>query len=349
MQETIDKQHKKIDIRDVAAAAGCSIATVSNVLNSTGRVGAKTRERVLRTVKELGYAPNAAGKMLKSQRTENIGFLFYPSCEHIFTNRFYSEVMDGVEEVLSENNFNLLIAGCRFSEERFSLPKFVRERSVDGLMLLGIVPKAFAQQLLMLDYPFVQIDNVYDEIPMDSVVSDGFNGAKMAVEYLIENGHRDIVMFASDRNVGSTNARFEGYKAALQKHDIPFRPAYVINTFHGERGGAPAAQELIKRHLNFSAIFAVNDEVAITAVPVLKEAGYRIPEDISIIGFDNIEKATLVNPPLTTVHIDKRLMGNLGAQAILARIENPTRHVQNTVLPGTLVVRQSVARISQDH
>ncbi len=333
------------NIHDVAKKANCSITTVSMVINGTGRISPKTREHVLRIVDEIGYTPNAAGKTLKTRRTENVGILFYPSCAHIFANHFYAGVMDGVEEILSEESFNLLIAGFKMTENQIALPKFIRERSVEGLILLGRFPDAYIQALHRLDTPFLLLDNENPKIPVDSIISDGFNGAKTAVGHLIERGHRRIAMLAADPEDASTLRRFKGYQAALKEHKIPFREELVARGENMASGGIRAAKTLLERKVDFTAIFSVNDEMGLSAMQTFQGAGYRFPNDISIIGFDDIEKASHSDPPLTTLRVDRIEMGNLGAKTILARVRNPEDPPRQIELPVRLIERASTRTI----
>ena len=335
------------NIHDVAKKANCSITTVSMVINGTGRISKKTREHVLQVVEEIGYTPNAAGKTLKTRRTENVGVLFYPSCAHIFANHFYAGVMDGVEEILSEESFNLLIAGFKMTEDQISLPKFIREGSVEGLILLGRFPEVYIEALYRLKMPFLLLDNETQRFPVDSIISDGFNGAKIAVEHLIEQGHERIAMLASDPEDASTLRRFKGYKAALKKHGIPYVPDLVARGENMASGGIQAAQELIDRGIDFTAIFSVNDEMGLGAMQTFQNAGYRFPEDLSLIGFDDIEKAFHSNPPLTTMRIDREAMGNLGAKTILSRVRKPEDPPHRIALPVQLIERGSVQPVKQ--
>jgi LacI family transcriptional regulator len=332
------------NIHDVAKRANCSITTVSMVINGTGRISPKTREHVLRVVDEIGYTPNAAGKTLKTRRTENIGILFILVRSH-FRQPFYAGVMDGVEEILSEESFNLLIAGFKMTENQIALPKFIRERSVEGLILLGRFPDAYIQALHRLDTPFLLLDNENPNIPVDSIISDGFNGAKTAVGHLIERGHRRIAMLAANPEDASTLRRFKGYQAALKEHHIPFHEELVARGENMASGGIRAARTLLERKVDFTAIFSVNDEMGLSAMQTLQGAGYRFPKDISIVGFDDIEKASHSDPPLTTLRVDRIEMGNLGAKTILARVRNPEDPPRQIELPVRLIERASTRTI----
>ena len=338
------RNNNNVHIKDVAREAGYSIATVSKVLNGNGSISEETIRKIKAVAEKLNYTPNVAAKMLKSRKTENIGLMFYPSFTNLFSNPFYSLVVAGAEEVFSRENYNLLVAGCAITEHFNQLPKFIRERNIDGLLLIGSIPREFVERLMVIDLPFVLLDHEFNDLPGDYIVSDNFTGAKKAVEYLIRNHHTDIVMMTAMDEDTSTRKRLEGYMAALQQHEIPFRNEYVIRERHWHEGGVAAAEMLIKKELDFTAIFAVNDSMAIGAIQYFQQHGIHIPRDISMIGFDDIVVSELVTPGLTTMKVDTINMGRLGATTLMNKLKNSNEPACRKVLPVQLVERKSVKK-----
>jgi len=314
-------KRQSVFIHDVARLAGCSISTVSKALNGTGSISAKMRKRVIKAAEELGYRPNPAAKMLRGQRSENIGLFFYPSCIDLFTSPFYGAVAAGAEMVLSARNYNLLLAGTQLEGESHVLPKFIMERSVDGLLLLGRMPDDLVTMLEESEIPFVMLDTPAKSPTIDCVVTDNFNGATTATEYLVSKGHRRIAMMAAQADDSSTQARFNAYRSVLMEHGL-FDPALVLRHPHSEEGGMAAAAELMESGMPCTAIFCVNDSMAIGAMKTFKSAGIQIPRDVSIVGFDDLYVSRFFHPALTTIRVDQYQMGEMGAGILLDMLEN---------------------------
>jgi LacI family transcriptional regulator len=206
---------RRISIYAVAQRAKCSIATVSNVLNNKGRVGVAKRKLVLRAALALGYQTNAAGRNLRTRKSEMLGLLFYPSCAAIFKNPFYAEIMEGLEEGLTRAGYHLLLAGYQASVTDFPIPNFLTSRKVDGMILLGRFPTRIIQRLGRLSVPMLLLDSNVEE-PVDSVISDGFSGELTIVHHLVSQGHKSIVMAAYDMEDYNIDLRVQGFLAGLR-------------------------------------------------------------------------------------------------------------------------------------
>src|SRR5476651_837398 len=186
---------KRVSIFAVAQKAKCSIATVSNVLNNKGRVGPKKRKVVLRAVKELGYQASSAGRNLRIRRAEMLVLLFYPSCAQIFKNPFYAEIMEGLEEGLTQQGYHLLLAGYQLSVADSPVPDFLVQGKVDGMILLGRFPSQIIQTFCKASSPLLLLDSNV-ESAIDSVISDGFTAEVNVVNHLVSLGHQNILMLA---------------------------------------------------------------------------------------------------------------------------------------------------------
>jgi len=339
----INKTEGPVTIRDVARESGCSIATVSSVLNGRGRISDATRKKVREVCKKLGYFPNAAGRNLRNRTTETIGILFYPSCAKIFSNIFYSEVMAGLEEALTEAKYNLLLAGYDISTNSEDLPKFIREGSVDGVIMMGGCPDEFKLKLANVPLPFLLLDTNYECAPVDSIITDGFQAELEAFNFLVEKGHRRIVMFRHDNENYNENRRSEGFLAGARCHGLELETEVIRVNTNDE--AVKKIKELLQEKPPVTAMTAVNDDMAVDIMHRLQLDGINVPDDISIIGFDDIKLARDSIPPLTTIAVDKRRIGREGAKAILNRIKEPGQPTHKVIIPTKLVKRESVKSI----
>lgn len=337
---------KDADIQDVALAAGCSISTVSKVLNNTGSISPKMRKQVMRAAEELSYSPHPGARFLRGRRSENIG-LFYSAVD-LFKNPFYSAVAAGVEEVLAELNYNMLIAAPQLRRGTHEPPKFVRERSVDGVLAIGRVSEPIMVKLIESGLPMVLVDTEARGQSVDSIVSDSFNGAYMATRHLIDRGHRRIGMLGASNDDWdvSTRRRFDGFMSAMREAGLSVPPAHIEKDEHGQDGGRSAIVRLLARKPDITALFVVNDEMAIGAMLGLKEAGIRVPDDISIIGFDDIQLAGMMTPGLTTMRVDMINMGRVAATVLVEKLGEKNEQPMQRVFPVSLVERQTVKTLA---
>jgi len=326
------------NIKDVAKEANCSIATVSCVLNARGRIGKATQQRVREACKKLDYCPSAAGRNLRSRKTESIGILFYPSCAHIFRDVFYSEIMEGLETQLTEANQNLLLAGYDISTRQEDLPRFVRTGSVDGVILMGGCPDEFKQKLSEVHLPFLLLDTDIDGVSVDSITSDGYGAMTDMVSFLCDKGHRNMLMLRHQYDNYNEISRCSGFEAETQRRGLN---AEVMRVETNDE----AAQEIIRRIRAddpITAVCTVNDDMAADILTKLLAAGITVPDQISITGFDDTRFSKDTHPPLTTMHIDRKQMGIDGAKTILRRIADRKAPRSKRVMPAELVERESV-------
>ncbi|HEY8966208.1 MAG TPA: LacI family DNA-binding transcriptional regulator [Candidatus Methylacidiphilales bacterium] len=335
----------RILIHEVAKRAGCSIATVSNVLNNKGRVGEKTRQQVLRSVKALGYKTNAAGRNLRTRKTETLGLFFYPSCAKIFLNPFYAEVMEGLEEGLMKANYHLLLAGGQVSEEKFDTPDVLRQGKVDGMILLGRFPEKIIRDFTEENMPLLLLDS-NAEWPADSVVSDGFSGEIDVVSHLVSKGHRRLVMLAYDWDDYNIDLRVQGFLAGLSRHGIEGGEKNLIRSAILDEPLYAQLKKRLEGPNPPTALVAVNDTMARKMIGWLRADGYRIPEQLSVVGFDDdVMSGFDPDPPLSTVRIDKKQLGRVGAELILKRIADPKAPVSKLRLPVEFIPRKSVVEV----
>ena len=334
--------HTKVTIADIARLSGVSVATVSLVLRDRPGVGEVTRTRVLSAARDLGYAvrPSTAGE----RRTHNFGVAIKVRPDDIVSiNQFYGPVLAGIETVCRRHDLNLLYANVPVDEANYPLewPRLLVEDAVDGLILVGERLDEKTRNLLRQhNTPVVLADAYAPGNPFDAVLIDNYGGAYEATTYLIEQGHRHIAILGSHPDAfPSVRERTEGYERALQHFRLS--PIRVDCRLHPNACRKPLA-DAIQKHPEITAIFACNDDLAIAALELLPTVGRRVPEDVSVVGFDDIPQAQAVQPTLTTVSVDKLALGRQAAYMLLNRIEHPAGGMVRAMVRPTLAVRRSV-------
>jgi len=339
-------EQKRITITDVARACGCSIATISLVLNGRGKVSAATKKRVLKTAERLGYVPNLAGRSLRTQRTNTIGLFFYPSCAQLFRNVFYAEIMESLEQRLGGVGYDLLLCGSDFSRDENRPVSLLTRRRVDAAIMLGAFPSKLIERLHRLKTPLLLLDSNHDELPIDSVTTDGFSAGKMVVGHLYERGHRNILMLAYDLEDYNIDMRARGFLAALKEHQLPTKDSLIRN-FTRDREGLPSLLKRLKSSSPPTAVVCVNDTLAAFMLQGVRAAGFKVPADVSFVGYDDDTYARECIPALTTVAVNKVDLGSEGAEIVRRRIEQPDAPISKARLPVHLIERESVALLKQ--
>ena len=337
------QQHRRITIKDLARAANCSESTVSKALNGRADVSPATKERILRLAREFNYFPHASGRSLRRQVTENVGVIFFRESQPLSGNPFYSRVLEGIEAELALQGYNLVL---HLAQENESVPKFARELQVDGFILVGAIGEAFLQVLQQIELPKVFVDPKSLVPEARQVLIDNERGAFLATQHLIQNGHRRIGFISGDLERLSFRQRFEGYRKALAHYGIPLDGELV------QAGGLEKGYEHVRRLLQLdhppTAIFSGNDINAIYGYKAVRDAGLDIPQDISFVGFDDIELSRLTVPPLTTVRVYKEELGSIAVRQLIAAIREEKQGPETVIVPTRLVERESVRRLSAD-
>jgi DNA-binding LacI/PurR family transcriptional regulator len=322
-------------MEDVARAAGVSRALVSLVMRGSPKVSDVRRKRVLRAAEELGYRPNAMARGLASRRTRTVGVLL-----NELHNPFYAEIMDGIEEVAAEQVYGVLIgtAGRRQRGEQATLDSFLELRA-DGVVLVG--PRLSTRHILAVAAatPVVLVAREIRSPLVDSIKSDERAGARQVVRHLVELGHRRIVHVDGGSGAGAGSRR-DGYRQAMREHGLA-REIRVLGGDYTDVAGVQAAERLLESGDLPTAIFAANDLVAAGLIDRLEDGGVRIPDDVSVTGYDNTFLAALHHMSLTTVDQPRPDMGRRAMEVLVERMEGlRTAPVHARVTPR-LVVRGS--------
>lgn len=307
-----------VTIKDVARAAGVGQATVSRVLNGSGPVGQETRERVLAACRALGYVPNGPARSLVNRATGTVG-LIIPD----ITNPFFPAVTRGVEDAASQAGYTVFLCNTDNDSamEETDVRK-LRERCVDGIIFVGSQARRSRLERLLQDgIPVVVTDREVSDLDADSVLVDNAAGASAAVSHLVELGHTRIAHAAGHRETPTGQDRCTGYRSALEQAGLPVDESLIVWGEFNVESGIRAGQVLLGRSPRPTAIFAANDMIALGVIRAAREAGLAVPQDLSVVGFDDIPMAALVSPPLTTVRQPAYEMGWLAMRMLLERIE----------------------------
>lgn len=333
-----DKKSSAPTIYDVAREAGVSYSTVSRALTGYEFVKPSTREKVLRAAEKLGYVPNQQARGLAGGRSNLIGVLV-PA----LSNDYVGEILRGIDEELTKSDYNLILYTThRHNGKEAAYVATILNGAAEGLLLVvPMISNSYLDALREQDFPYVLIDRSDGADQSSAVISTNWQGAYEATQYLIELGHRRIGFIAGLPGLNSATERWEGYAAALSAHGIPMDSQLVAQGAFREKIGYSAAESLLALPELPTAIFASNDLSALGAISAIRQRGLRIPEDISVIGFDDIPQASLIYPRLTTIRQPLDQMGREAVTLLLEQIENPTLKKRQVTLETQLIVRDS--------
>lgn len=330
-------------IEDVARLSGLSVSTVSLVINNRGYVSPEARKKILEVVEELFYHPTRSARGLASKTSGNLGFIL---SENHFSQAepFYTRIFLGTEFEARNHNFYILLTtvGKAFDKKR-GIPRFLLERNVDGVIIAGKVNPGLIGYIDALGIPIVLVDFESSKTRYSSVLIDNRAGANAAMVHLITGGHRSIGFIGGDIAHPSIAERLAGYRDALKDHDLPVIESMISVDEPDLRSedGASAVGKIFDRGERPTAIMAANDAMAIGCIRQLRERGLHVPEDVAVVGFDDIEMSSHVDPPLTTVRVFKEEMGKLAVQRLVDMIRSKKQLVVTTHVPVELVVRKT--------
>jgi len=327
-------------IKQIAKEANVSPGTVSKALNRRKDISEATRQKILKIAQSHDFVPSSLGKSLKNQKTENVGVIFCRESQPLSGNPFYSRVLEGIEAELAINNYSLVLHLLP-NDYKGTLPKMLREGQVDGVILAGVMRPAFIERLRTLNIAAVLVDPKITVSDFSQVLIDNEHGAFQAIQHLINFGHKRIGFISGNLDRLSFVQRFKGYKKALKHHNIAFDKELVQSG--GLEKGFDHMQSLLKSKDRPTAVFAANDINAIYAYKAIKDAKLKIPENISVIGFDDIEMSKISSPPLSTIRVYKEEMGSIAVRILLQILNNELDKPTTTLVPTKLVERESVS------
>jgi len=326
-------------MKDVARVAGVSTSTVSHVINKDRFVSEAIREKVEAAVKTLNYAPSALARSLKLNQTRTIGMLITAS-----TNPFYSELVRGVERSCFERGYSLVLCNTEGDEQRMNRNlETLMQKRVDGLLLLCTETHQPSPEIMQRypSVPTVMMDWAPFDGTSDLIQDNSLLGGDMATQHLIDKGHTRIACITGPLDKTPARLRLEGFLVAMARAGLPVPDGYQITGDFEFSGGFEAMQSLLAQKDRPQAVF-IGNAMAVGAYQALYQAGLRVPDDIAVVGYDDIELAQYMTPPLTTIHQPKDELGELAIDVLIHRITQPALQPQRLQLTPVLMERGSV-------
>ncbi|MWN05628.1 transcriptional regulator, LacI family [Gilliamella bombicola] len=328
-----------VTIKDVAKSANVSTSTVSHVINNDRYVSPAIREKVELVIKQLNYTPSAIARSLKSNKTYTIGMLVTAS-----NNPFFSEVVQGVERSCYELGYNLILCSTEGDHQRMldNIEHLLQKR-VDGLLAMCTETYSIPKQIFARypKLPIVMMDWKPFDGMCDIIQDNSFFGAMIATQYLIKQNYKQIACITGPLNNTQAQSRLQGYRQAMQDANLEILRKYEAQGDFQFASGIVAMQNLLELSIPPQAVFCSNDAMAIGAYQALYQNGLEAGKDIAIIGYDDIEIAQYMTPPLTTIHQPKEELGQLAVETLLNRFHNPTDSLHTLTLTPTLIKRLS--------
>jgi len=325
-------------LKDVARVAGVSIATVSRVLNGHEYVSDETRHKVLSTVEELGYRPSQLAISLRTGKSRVFGLIISD-----IGNPYFASVVRGIEDIAYNNGYSIIL--CNSDEDPEKEELYINvflDSSVSGaIVACAREDSVCSKKLLDGSIPVVAMDRRISNLDVDTVVTNNVKGAYDAVTHLIEQGHRRIGYIGGPVHTTTGKERWEGYKKALMDHGVELDPELVKVGNFKQQSGQEAARELLNEEGRPSALFTANNLMTLGALNAIHEEGLKIPEQIAIVGFDDLPWAQSLDPPLTAVQQSAYELGRTAADLLIKRINKPKRPITNVTLDTNLIVRKS--------
>ncbi len=330
--------NQKTTIVDVAAKAGVSFGTVSRVINNDVHVRPATRERVLQAMEQLGFVANRQARSLAGGKTGAIGLLV-PD----LGTGYIGEIIRGIDAELTLQELDLILYTThRTASKEANYVANLAQGMVDGLLLvLPRNPADYVGTLTQRNFPFVLIDHQGTGKECPAVGATNRQGAFDAAEHLLKLGHRRIGFITGSMDLGCAQDRLAGYRAALRTHNVPYTEELVYEGTFFQPDGFTGALALLDVPDPPTAIFASNDVMAMGAMDAIRQRGLRIPDDIAVLGFDDIPQAEMVRPALTTIQQPLEKMGRVATQMLLDLLEAPESKIQRIELPTKLIIRDS--------
>jgi DNA-binding LacI/PurR family transcriptional regulator len=333
-----------VTIKDVAKLADVAPSTVSRVIANSSRISEKTKKKVRDAMEQLGYHPNFIARSLASQTTKAIGLVMPSSTDKVFQNPFFPIVLSGISEAANERRYALHMTTGKTEDEIFDgVVDMVQGGRVDGVVLLDSkVEDRILSYLQQRKFPFVVIGKPFKHVEeITHVDNDNYRAAKEITEYLITLGHEAIAFIGGKLNLVVTVERLLGYERAIKDAFLPLQSEYIIHEEFLREGGQEAVRELMSLKRPPTALVVADDLMALGVLNTLDEMGIKVPDEISIISFNNVLLAEMSKPPLTSVDIGIFELGFEAAKSLMQKIENPKEPIKRIIIPYELVIRQS--------
>ncbi|MFH6991713.1 LacI family DNA-binding transcriptional regulator [Flavobacterium sp. FlaQc-48] len=339
---------KHVSIKDVAKALNCSVSTISRALNDKYDIRPETRDKIIKAAKEMGYSPNPIARKLTQKQSYSIGVVI-PE----FVNSFFPEVIIGIQEVFFKKGYQVLImqSNEQYEYELANLKRLV-DNFVDGI-IISLTKESdnltFIRELIERNYPLVLFNRVDESLEVSKVIFDDYKMTFLATEHLISQGITDLMYLGGPIHLSLSKNRRRGFMDALNKHKLPTFSSQIIETEFSLKSGEEIVEKLISENKVPKGLVCINDPIAIGAIKALKNHGYKIPQDVALIGFSESPMASIIEPSLSSVLQPTREMGKLAAELLLKQIESNSvvPMTETIILPGTINIRES-SKITHD-
>ncbi len=330
-----------VTIKDIAKLANVSHTTVSRALNNSPYINEETKVKIIALAKELNYVPNYSAKSLVLLKSYVIG-VFFSSISEGTSDTFFHEIIRGVNNVI-DKEYNLVVRGI----DDYQYSHLIDNRNFDGIIVVSQSKNddEFIQTILEKDIPTVVINRYIENEGLVNIMSDDTKGVYDAVTYFIENNHRKIALLQGNKEFESTVYRRRGYIRALEDNNIPINEEYILSGRYDLKSGYENMKKLLELENRPTAIFCANDDIGVGAMKAIFETGLKVPDDISIIGFDDSNFCNYVTPPLTSVRKDSLAMSEYGGRNLLDIIKNKEVDKEKVYIQSQLVVRKSVREL----
>ena len=330
-------------LKEIAGIARVNISTVSRAINDSPLIPKETKEMILAIAERVNYIPNSQARGLVNHKSETLGIIL-PKI-FFLQGAFFSQVLSGIESVSVDNGYNILIASATGKARDKQFPfNLTRARRIDGMLIINEFQRVSNLQALKQEnFPFVFVNKFIKDAMVNCVASDNVQGGFLATNHLIGLGHTRIAVVTGSFNLAPTHTRLEGYRRALEQNDIPFDQELVQEGLFekGIETGLACAERLLALPRPPTAIFAFSDEQAIGVMQAAKNRGLRVPDDLAIVGYDNIEYSAHTSPPLTTISQNPFAIGQASCQMLLDVLNGKKVENNNILIPVELVVRES--------
>jgi len=329
---------KYITLKMVAEKAEVSVNTASRAINNKPDINEETKKRVLKVAQELGYVRNATAVALRTRETRTIGVVIADN-----RNPFYAEVLNGMEEAAREKNYHIILANTQkdYKKEEEAINLLLAKR-VDGLLITPVQDKDDdIKNLIDANISFVVVGRDFENIEVDAVYNDEVKGGFLATEYLIKKGYKRIALIDDFLYKSPAKGRLEGYKKALKKYRIPLDESLISVGDINIEDGYERTKQMLEKKLDFTAIFAYNDMMAFGVMQAIKEKGLRIPEDIGLVGYDDILFSSIISPSLSTISLKKKELGIESVKLLISRIKGKHKKPKKMMLDLDLIIRQT--------
>lgn len=334
-----------VTLKEIAARCHCSVATVSKALNGLPDISAATAELIRQTADQMGYLPNAAARTLKTSRSKTVGLLLFLRGESVFTHGYFAGIAQSIQTVMEQSGYDITPINCQRPGVMNSYRDYCRHRGYDGLIAMSAgFPEAQLAELADSEIPMVTIDYAFNH--RGAVLADNEQGMRELLNHVYERGHRRIAMIYGD-DTAVTRARLGSFYTTCEELDIPVPHEYVCEAiYHNWATTAQRTRELLALPQPPTCILFQDDYSAVGGLRTLREEGLRVPEDISITGYDGIPLAGYLYPRLTTFQQDSEAIGRHAARMLLRAMEKPRNFIPRHMrLPGRLLPGESVRNL----